>query len=72
MWLGIFGNRIAVCAQVERPNVFGVRAAWFYKFYWENGRIHGGKMGTAGPLSQPLQRCEPPLTTITDLVRQRR
>jgi hypothetical protein len=74
MWTGIQngGNRPAVCVQVERPNVFGARAAWYYLFYFENGKVDGHQTQTMGPALQPLFRCEPPLTAITDLVRSRR
>jgi hypothetical protein len=65
------GTRPAVCVQVERPNVFGARAAWYYLFYFENGKVDGHKT-QAGPALQSLFQCEPPLTTITDLVRSRR
>jgi len=66
------GTRPAVCVQVERPNIFGVRAAWYYMFYFENGQVDGHKMQTVGPALQPLFRCEPPLTSITTLVRSGR
>ena len=75
MFVGIFngGTRPAVCVQVERPNIFGARAAWYYSFYFENGQVDGFKrMTTGGYLQQVMIQCEPPLTTITDLVRPRR
>jgi hypothetical protein len=66
MWTGIQngGTRPAVCVQVERPNIFGVRAAWFYLFYFENGQVEGYKLQTPSVII-----CQPPLTTITGLVR---
>jgi hypothetical protein len=66
MWTGIQngGTRPAVCVQVERPNIFGMRAAWFYLFYFENGQVEGYKMQTPSMIT-----CQPPLTTITGLVR---
>jgi hypothetical protein len=75
MFVGIFngGTRPAVCVQVERPNIFGARAAWYYSFYFENGQVDGFKrMTTGGYLQQAMMQCEPPLTPITDLVRSRR
>ncbi len=74
MWLGIFlgGTRPAVCVQVERPNIFGARAAWYYVFYFENGRVDGHKTMATSALQQAMNRCEPPLTNITSLVRSRR
>jgi hypothetical protein len=74
MFVGIFsgGTRPAVCVQVERPNIFGARAAWYYSFYFENGQVDGFKrMTTGGYLQQALIQCDPPLTPITDLVRSR-
>jgi hypothetical protein len=66
MWTGIQngGTRPAVCVQVERPNIFGVRAAWYYLFFFENGQVEGYRLQTPSILT-----CEPPLTTITGLVR---
>lgn len=74
MFVGLIngGTRPAVCVQVERPNVFGVRAAWYYLFYFDNGQVDGQKMMATSALQQALQRCEPPLSPITDLVRPRR
>ncbi|MBX9592395.1 MAG: hypothetical protein K2X43_24170 [Hyphomonadaceae bacterium] len=74
MFVGLFngGTRPAVCVQVERPNIFGIRAAWYYLFYFENGRVDGFKMVATSALQQALQRCEPPLSPMTDLVRSRR
>ena len=48
MWTGIQngGTRPAVCVQVERPNIFGIKAAWFYLFYFENGKVEGYKLQT--------------------------
>lgn len=66
------GTRPAVCVQVERPNIFGARAAWHYLFYFENGQVDGFKMMATSALQQAMQRCEPPLAPITDLVRSRR
>ncbi|HWE16521.1 MAG TPA: hypothetical protein VG758_04970 [Hyphomicrobiaceae bacterium] len=73
MWTGIQngGTRPAVCVKMEKPNIFGARAAWYFTFYFENGKVDGHKMQTVGPALQPLFQCEPPLTTITDLVRLR-
>jgi hypothetical protein len=65
------GTRPAVCVQVERPNIFGARAAWYYLFYFESGQVEGHKMQTIGPALQPLFSCQPPLTPITGLVRSR-
>jgi hypothetical protein len=69
MWTGIQngGTRPAVCVQVERANIFGVRAAWFYLFFFENGKVDGYKLGTPSPV-----HCQPPLTNITGLVRSGR
>jgi hypothetical protein len=69
MWTGIQngGTRPAVCVQVERPNIFGVRAAWYYLFFFENGQVEGYRLQTPSILT-----CEPPLTTITGLVRSGR
>jgi hypothetical protein len=66
MWTGIQngGTRPAVCAQVVRPNIFGLKAAWYYLFYFENGQVHGYRMQTPSMIT-----CQPPLTTITGLVR---
>src|SRR5262245_52983486 len=64
MFVGIFngGTRPAVCVQVERPNIFGARAAWYYSFYWENGQVDGFKrVSTGGYLQAVMLRCEPPL-----------
>jgi hypothetical protein len=74
MFVGLFngGTRPAVCVQVERPNIFGMRAAWYYMFYFENGRVDGYKMVATSAWQQALQRCEPPLAPMTDLVRSRR
>jgi hypothetical protein len=74
MFVGLLagGVRPAVCVQVERPNIFGARAAWYYLFYFENGQVDGYKQFASGALQQALQRCEPPLTPMTDLVRPRR
>lgn len=66
------GTRPAVCVQVERPNIFGARAAWYYLFYFENGQVEGHKMQTVGPALQLLFSCQPPLTPITGLVRSRK
>jgi hypothetical protein len=66
------GTRPAVCVQVESPNIFGTRAAWYYLFYFENGQVDGFKMWATSALQQAIQRCEPPLTPMTDLVRSRR
>ena len=73
MWTGIQngGTRPAVCVQVERPNIFGARAAWYYMFYFENGQVDGHKMMAASPLQQAMFACQPPLTTMTPLVRAR-
>lgn len=74
MFVGLIagGTRPAVCVQVERPNIFGARAAWYYLFYFENGQVDGYKMMATSALQQALQRCEPPLSPMTDLVRSRR
>jgi hypothetical protein len=74
MFVGLLagGVRPAVCVQVERPNIFGARAAWYYLFYFENGQVDGYKQFASGALQQAVQRCEPPLTPMTDLVRPRR
>ncbi len=74
MFVGLFngGTRPAVCVQVERPNIFGLRAAWYYLFYFENGKVDGYKMMATSALQQALQQCVPPLTPMTDLVRSRR
>jgi len=72
MFVGIFngGTRPAVCVQVERPNVFGQRAAWYYTFYFENGQVDGFKrMYTGGYLSAALLPCDAPLANMTPLVR---
>jgi hypothetical protein len=74
MFVGILngGTRPAVCVQVERPNVFGSRAAWYYTFYFENGKVDGFKrMYTGGYVSAALLPCDAPLTNITHLVRSR-
>ena len=73
MFVGLFngGMRPAVCVQVERPNFFGTRAAWYYLFYFENGQVDGYKQMATSALTQAMQRCEPPLTPMTDLVRSR-
>ena len=74
MWTGIQngGTRPAVCVQVERPNIFGARAAWYYLFYFENGQAEGHRMMAASPMQQAMFACQPPLTPITSLVRSRR
>ena len=74
MFVGLFngGTRPAVCVQVERPNIFGVRAAWYYLFYFENGQVDGFKQMATSALQQAMQRCDPPLAPMTDLVRSRR
>jgi len=74
MFVGLIagGMRPAVCVQVERPNIFGARAAWYYLFYFENGQVDGYLQFATGALQQAMQRCEPPLAPMTDLVRQRR
>ena len=74
MFVGLFagGTRPAVCVQVERPNIFGMRAAWYYRFYFENGKVDGHKMMPTSILEQAMARCQSPLTPITDLVRSRR
>jgi hypothetical protein len=73
-FVGLFygGSRIAVCARVVRPNFFGASAAWYYMFYFENGRVEGFKQAPTGAIQQALVRCEEPLTPITHLVRSRR
>jgi len=63
------GVRPAVCVQVERPNIFGARAARYYLFYFENGPLDGFKMWATSALQQAMQRCEPPLAPMTDCVR---
>jgi hypothetical protein len=74
MFVGILagGTRPAVCVQLERPNIFGMRAAWYYRFYFENGKVDGHKMMTGGALQQAMARCQSPLSPITHLVRTRR
>jgi hypothetical protein len=57
---------------VERPNIFGARAARYYLFYFENGPLDGFKMWATSALQQAMQRCEPPLAPMADLVRPRR
>ena len=73
-FVGLFygGSRTAVCARVVRPNFFGASAAWYYMFYFENGRVEGFKQAPTGAIQQALVRCEEPLTPITHLVRSRR
>ena len=66
------GSRIAICATVMRPNIFGVTAAWYYVFYFENGQIQGFKQWPTSALQQAMVRCEQPLTPITHLVRTSR
>ena len=74
MFVGLFngGTRPAVCVQVERPNIFGVRAAWYYLFYFENGQVDGFKQMATSALQQAMQRCDQPLAPLTDLVRSSR
>jgi hypothetical protein len=74
MFVGLFngGTRPAVCVQVERPNIFGARAAWYYLFYFENGQADGFKKMPSSALEAALAPCEPPLTQMTDLVRSGR
>jgi len=74
MFVGLLagGMRPAVCVQVERPNIFGTRAAWYYLFYFESGQVDGYLQWATSALQQAMQRCEPPLTSMTDLVRSRR
>jgi hypothetical protein len=74
MFVGIMngGTRPAVCVQVDRPDLFGVRGSWYYSFYAENGQVDGFKRVPMGALQEMMLRCEPPLTPITDLVRSRR
>ena len=73
-FVGLFqGTRPAVCATVVRPNIFGMSAAWYYMFYFENGQVQGFKQATpTGAIPQYLVRCEQPLTPITHLVRTKR
>ena len=73
-FVGLFqgGNRTAVCATVMRPNIFNMSAAWYYLFYFENGKVEGFKQYPSSALQQSLVRCEQPLTEITKLVRTKR
>jgi hypothetical protein len=74
MFVGIMngGTRPAVCVQVERPNIFGTRAAWYYTFYFENGQVDGFKRMATSALQQAMLSCQSPLSPMTDLVRSRR
>jgi hypothetical protein len=74
IFVGLFngGTRPAVCVQVERPNIFGARAAWYYLFYFENGQADGFKKMPSSAFEAALAPCEPPLTQMTDLVRSGR
>jgi hypothetical protein len=74
MFVGIMngGTRPAVCVQVDRPTPFGDRGTWYYSFYAENGQVDGFKRVPMGAVQAMMLQCEPPLTTITDLVRKRR
>ena len=67
MWTGIQngGTRPAVCVQVERPNIFGIRAAWFYLFYFENGKVEGYKLQTPSPPASPRSRIRMPVRRLT-------
>lgn len=66
------GTRPAVCVRVVRPNIFGVSAAWYYFFYFENGKADGYKFVPTSAIERAMFPCNEPLTPITLLVRSRR
>jgi hypothetical protein len=66
------GTRPAVCVRVVRPNIFGASAAWYYFFYFENGKADGYKFVPTNLIERAMYPCDDPLTPITPLVRSRR
>jgi hypothetical protein len=73
-WLGVFhgGMRPAICVRLITPNILGMPGAYFYLFWFDNGRVDGFQQGAYNFVQQAMIGCDnKPLTPYTELVRSR-